>query len=102
MCARRTISWRICSARRWTSTSRAEAVERALTASEPRPIEIAARAEDPLAAFADAYVSTTQREDPATGCGVAALDTDMPRVGRPAHEAYARRSSATSPTSSRC
>ena len=66
----------------------AEAVERALTDSEPRLVEITAGAEDPLAAFADAYVSAAHRDDPATGCGVAALGTDMPRVGGPAQEAY--------------
>src|SRR5512132_4483020 len=66
----------------------AEAVERALTDSEPRLVEIAAGAGDPLAAFADAYVSAAHRDDPATGCGVAALGTDMPRVGGPAQEAY--------------
>ena len=66
----------------------AEAVERALADSEPRLVEIAAGAEDPLAAFADAYVSTAHRDDPASGCGVAALGTDMPRVGGPAQEAY--------------
>ena len=75
----------------------AEAVERALADSEPRLVEIAAGAEDPLAAFADAYVSAAHRDDPASGCGVAALGTDMARVGGPAQEAYARRSSATSP-----
>jgi TetR/AcrR family transcriptional repressor of nem operon len=66
----------------------AEAVERALADSEPRLVEIAAGAQDPLAAFADAYVSTAHRDDPASGCGVAALGTDVPRVGGPAQEAY--------------
>ena len=66
----------------------AEAVERALADSEPRLVEIAAGAEDPLAAFADAYVSTAHRDDPASGCGVVALGTEMPRVGGPAQEAY--------------
>ena len=80
----------------------AEAVERALADSEPRLVEITAGAQDPLAAFADAYVSTAHRDDPASGCGVAALGTDMPRVGGPAQEPTARRSSATWPTSSRC
>ena len=64
----------------------AEAVERALRDSEPRLVEVLAGAEDPLAAFADAYVSAAY--DPATGCGVAALGTDMPRVGGPAQDAY--------------
>ena len=65
----------------------AEAVERALTESEPRFAEMTA-ADDPLATFADWYVSTAHRDDPATGCGVVALGTDMPRVGGPAQEAY--------------
>jgi TetR/AcrR family transcriptional regulator, transcriptional repressor for nem operon len=66
----------------------AEAVERALTDSESRVLELAAGAEDPLAAFADAYLSVAHRDDPATGCGVVALGADMPRVGGPAQEAY--------------
>jgi TetR/AcrR family transcriptional regulator, transcriptional repressor for nem operon len=66
----------------------AEAVERALTDSESRVTELTAGAEDPLAAFADAYVSAGHRDDPASGCGVVALGTDMPRVGGPAQEAY--------------
>ena len=49
--------------------------------------ELTAGAEDPLAAFADTYVSAAQRDDPASGCGVA-LGTDMPRVSGPAQEAY--------------
>lgn len=66
----------------------AEAVERALTDSESRVPELTAGADDPLAAFADAYVSAAHRDDPASGCGVVALGTDMPRVGGPAQEAY--------------
>jgi TetR/AcrR family transcriptional regulator, transcriptional repressor for nem operon len=66
----------------------AEAVKRALTDSESRVPELTAGAEDPLAAFADAYVSAAHRDDPASGCGVVALGTDMPRVGGPAQEAY--------------
>lgn len=65
-----------------------EAVERALTDSESRVTELTAGAEDPLAAFADAYLSVAHRDDPATGCGVVALGTDMPRVGGPGQEAY--------------
>jgi len=61
-----------------------EAVQRALTDIP----ELTAGAEDPLAAFADAYVSAAHRDDPATGCGVVALGTDVPRVGGPAQEAY--------------
>ena len=66
----------------------AEAVARALADSESRVPELTAGAEDPLAAFADAYLSAAHRDEPATGCGVAALGADMPRVGGPAQEAY--------------
>src|SRR4051812_24599458 len=66
----------------------AEAVERPLTDSESRVPELTAGAEDPLAAFANAYVSGAHRDDPASGCGVVALGTDMPRVGGPAQDAY--------------
>ena len=66
----------------------AEAVERALTESESRVPELIAGADDPLTAFADAYVSAAHRDDPATGCGVVALGTDIPRVGGPAQESY--------------
>src|SRR3954451_13642329 len=66
----------------------AEAVERALTDSESRVAQRMAGAEDPLAAFVDAYVSAAHRDDPASGCGVVALGADMPRVGGSAQEAY--------------
>jgi TetR/AcrR family transcriptional repressor of nem operon len=65
-----------------------EAVERALADNEARVPRLTAGAQDPLAAFADAYLSAAHRDDPATGCGVAALGTDMPRVGGSAQEAY--------------
>jgi TetR/AcrR family transcriptional regulator, transcriptional repressor for nem operon len=65
-----------------------EAVEHALTDSESRVSELMAEAQDPLAAFADSYLTAAHRDDPATGCAVAALGTDMPRVGGPAQEAY--------------
>jgi len=65
-----------------------EAVQRALADSESRVPELTADAEDPLAAFADAYLSVAHRDDPATGCGVVALGADMPRVGGGAQEAY--------------
>jgi TetR/AcrR family transcriptional repressor of nem operon len=65
----------------------AEAVERALTETE-LPVPETAGVDDLLAAFVDAYVSTAHRDDAATGCGVAALSADMPRVGGPAQEAY--------------
>jgi TetR/AcrR family transcriptional repressor of nem operon len=65
-----------------------EAVERALTDTESKVPELTAGVADPLAAFADAYLSVAHRDDAATGCGVVALGTDMPRVGGPAQEAY--------------
>jgi TetR/AcrR family transcriptional regulator, transcriptional repressor for nem operon len=65
-----------------------EAVEHAMTETESRVHELTAAAEDPLAAFADTYLTTEHRDDPATGCGVAALSADMPRIGGPAQEAY--------------
>jgi TetR/AcrR family transcriptional repressor of nem operon len=66
----------------------AEAVEHAMSETESRVHELTAAAEDPLAAWADTYLATEHRDDPATGCAVAALGTDMPRVGGPAQEAY--------------
>jgi TetR/AcrR family transcriptional repressor of nem operon len=66
-----------------------EAVARALVDSQTRIADIAASAEDPLAAFIEAYVSETHRDDPATGCGVAALGTDVARLGGPAQTLYA-------------
>jgi TetR/AcrR family transcriptional regulator, transcriptional repressor for nem operon len=65
-----------------------EAVEHAMTETESRVHELMATAEDPLAAWADVYLSVEHREDPATGCAVAALGTDIHRVGGPAQEAY--------------
>lgn len=66
----------------------AEAVERALTENEPTVAQMVEDASDPLAWFADWYVSTAHRDDPATGCGVVALGTDVRRVGGAAQEAY--------------
>src|SRR5690242_3854720 len=66
----------------------AEAVECALTENEPRVAQIIAGAEDPLGTFADWYVSTAHRDDPATGCGVVALGADVQRVGGVAQKAY--------------
>src|SRR5690349_5822805 len=65
-----------------------EAVERALSETESRVQQLMAGADDPLAAWADAFLATEHRDDPATGCAVVALGTDMQRVGGPAQEAY--------------
>jgi TetR/AcrR family transcriptional repressor of nem operon len=66
----------------------AEAVERALIDNGPALAQVTAAADDPLAAFADWYVSTAHRDDPASGCGVAGLGADVWRVGGVAQEAY--------------
>src|SRR4051812_33934739 len=65
-----------------------EAVERALTDTESRLRAATSGASDPLAAFADSYLSTSHRDDPASGCGVVALGTEIPRVGGSAQDAY--------------
>jgi len=65
-----------------------EAVEHAMRENETDAAQVVSGADDPLAAFADWYVSTAHRDDPAHGCGVAALCTDVPRLGRPAQESY--------------
>ena len=65
-----------------------EAIEHALRENETNAAQIVADADDPLAAFAEWYVSAAHRDNPAEGCGVAALCTDVPRLGRPAQESY--------------
>lgn len=65
-----------------------EAVARALVDSEPRMLAIAAEADDPLAAFIDAYLAEEHRDDPGSGCGVAALSTDIARLGPASQEAF--------------
>src|SRR5829696_3562353 len=66
----------------------AEAVQRALTDSESRLRDATSGADDPLAAFADSYLSSAHRDNAASGCGVVALGTDIPRAGGPAQDAY--------------
>jgi TetR/AcrR family transcriptional regulator, transcriptional repressor for nem operon len=56
----------------------AAAAERAMSASGPLIAGVQAE-EDPLAAFADWYVSSAHRDDPGDGCGVAALAGDAAR-----------------------
>jgi TetR/AcrR family transcriptional repressor of nem operon len=66
-----------------------EAVALALTENELAAEQLLASAGgDPMAAFADWYVSTAHRDDPGTGCGVAALGPDVSRIGGAAQEAY--------------
>ena len=65
-----------------------EAVKRALAENEPPVARMMQDADDPLASFADWYVSTAHRDDAAHGCGVVALGADVRRVGGAAQEAY--------------
>jgi len=65
-----------------------KAVACALTENEPAVVQMIEQADDPLASFADWYVSTAHRDDPANGCGVVALGADVRRVGGGAQEAY--------------
>jgi TetR/AcrR family transcriptional regulator, transcriptional repressor for nem operon len=57
----------------------AEAAEQAMADSEP-VVAAAMAGDDPLAAFADWYLSAAHRDDPGSGCAVAALSGDAPRV----------------------
>lgn len=54
------------------------AAEQAMSAAEP-VVATALASEDPLAAFADWYVSPAHRDDAADGCGVVALAGDAAR-----------------------
>ena len=65
-----------------------EAVGRAMVDSEPLIAALAAEADDPMAAFIDAYLSEEHRDDRGTGCGVAALGNDIARLGPASQEAY--------------
>ena len=65
-----------------------EAVQRALTERGPELEELLAAADDPLAAFAEWYVSEAHRDNAGHGCGVVALGLDVSRVGGGAQEAY--------------
>ena len=65
-----------------------EAVQRALTDRGSELEELLAAADDPLAAFAEWYVSEAHRDNAGHGCGVVALGSDVPRVGGGAQEAY--------------
>lgn len=66
----------------------AEAVQRAMVDSGPRIAEVIAGADDLLSAFVDAYLSESHRDDPGSGCGVAALGTDVARIGAAPQEAF--------------
>lgn len=68
----------------------AEAVQRAMVDSEPRIAALVADSdsEDLLTAFIDVYLSEEHRDDPGSGCGVAALGTDIARLGADPQEAF--------------
>jgi TetR/AcrR family transcriptional regulator, transcriptional repressor for nem operon len=59
----------------------AEAADRTYAESERAVREVIDGADDPLAAFADWYLSSEHRDDPGAGCGVVALGNDIARGG---------------------
>ena len=68
----------------------AEASARALAESLASLSEVADRAsDDPLSAVAGAYLSTSHRDHPGTGCVLAALGPDASRQGPPVRRAIA-------------
>ena len=66
----------------------AEATESALADSDRYVRELTDRAEDPLAAFVDWYLSAEHRDDPGTGCAVPALGGDVRRGDERLRTAY--------------
>jgi TetR/AcrR family transcriptional repressor of nem operon len=68
----------------------AAAIEEAFAASSRRFARMVEGmgAAQALTAFIDAYVSQAHRANPAGGCPIAALSSDLPRQGRPVREAY--------------
>jgi TetR/AcrR family transcriptional regulator, transcriptional repressor for nem operon len=66
----------------------AEATESALVASDRRVHELTDDAQDPLAAFVDWYLSAEHRDDPGTGCSIAALGDDVRRGDERLRSAY--------------
>ena len=66
----------------------AEATERALADSDKFVLELTDDAEDPLAAFVDWYLSAEHRDEPGSGCPVAALGDDVRRGDERLRSAY--------------
>ena len=66
----------------------AEAAERACADGSGRLDETIADAASPLAALITGYLSAEHRDDPGTGCAVAALGGDAARPGNAARAAY--------------
>jgi TetR/AcrR family transcriptional repressor of nem operon len=68
----------------------AQAADRAFADGERTVHEITEGAQEPLAALVDWYVSTQHRNNPATGCPVAALGADVRRGDDRVRVAYRR------------
>jgi TetR/AcrR family transcriptional repressor of nem operon len=68
----------------------AEAADRAFADGDRTVHEITDGAQDPPAAYVDWYVSTQHRDNPATGCPVAALGDDVRRGDDRVRAAYRR------------
>ncbi|MBS1895564.1 MAG: TetR/AcrR family transcriptional regulator [Actinobacteria bacterium] len=66
----------------------AEAVDAAIEQGRASLAESVEGAEDPLAAFVDAYLSTAHRNDPGAGCAVVALGADAARADARVRAAY--------------
>jgi TetR/AcrR family transcriptional regulator, transcriptional repressor for nem operon len=66
----------------------AEAVDRAFADSQEAMATVTERADDPLAAFVDWYVSGDHRDNPASGCGVVALGGEVARGDARVRAAY--------------
>jgi TetR/AcrR family transcriptional regulator, transcriptional repressor for nem operon len=66
----------------------AEATENALADSDRHVHELTDHAQDPLAAFVDWYLSAEHRDDPGSGCAVAALGDDVRRGDERLRSAY--------------
>jgi TetR/AcrR family transcriptional repressor of nem operon len=66
----------------------AEATEKAVADSDSYLHELTDNAKDPLAAFLDWYLSAEHRDEPGTGCAVAALGGDVRRSDERVRSAY--------------
>ena len=68
----------------------AEAADRAFADADQTLHELTDSADDPLDALVDWYVSASHRDDPAHGCPIVALGTDVPRGDDRVRAAYRR------------
>jgi TetR/AcrR family transcriptional regulator, transcriptional repressor for nem operon len=65
-----------------------EAARRAFADGAQFAEQATAGAEDPFAAYVDAYLSDAHRDDPGTGCGCVALGADAAHGSEPLRAAY--------------